>query len=76
MCPLACDNIGTFIIHLGVLLLLLGGFVTALSSDEGNMVLAENDQSNYHWRNQRACSGRVRVGAEIVSRSMHGYELA
>ena len=40
-------NIGTLIVHIGVLLLILGGFITAKYSREGNMVLAEGGKSNY-----------------------------
>ena len=38
---------GIIIVHLGGLLLLLGGGVTALFSSEGNMVIAEGETSNH-----------------------------
>ena len=45
---------GTIVTHLGVLMLLLGGFITAGFSYEGNMVLREGERSNiiadYHQR--------------------------
>ncbi len=46
--------IGTLITHLGALLLLLGGLLTAVTSHEGNMVLAAGQAQNfftdYHQR--------------------------
>ena len=41
------EQAGTFIIHLGVTLLLLGGFITSQLSYEGNIVLAEGESSSY-----------------------------
>ena len=41
------ERLGTIIIHLAILLLFLGGFVTAISSYEGNMVIEEGKASNY-----------------------------
>ena len=38
---------GIIIVHLGGLLLLLGGGVTAMFSSEGNMVIAEGETSNH-----------------------------
>ena len=38
---------GIIVVHLGGLLLLLGGGVTALFSSEGNMVIAEGETSNH-----------------------------
>ena len=38
---------GIIIVHLGGLLLLLGGGITAQFSSEGNMVIAEGETSNY-----------------------------
>ncbi len=40
-------KIGTLIIHLGVLLLIFGGFLTSKFSIEGNMALAEGGESNF-----------------------------
>ena len=46
---------GIFIAHLGVLMLLLGGLITAVSSLEGYVALEKNDTTNsffdYHKRN-------------------------
>ena len=36
----------SFVMHLGVILLLIGGFITGLFSQEGYMVLAEGDKSS------------------------------
>ena len=41
------QNLGTIIIHIGVLLLLIGGFVTMKFSKEGNMLIKEGESSNY-----------------------------
>ena len=38
---------GTIIVHLGALLLLLGGFITAAFSVEGNMVIPEGGTANF-----------------------------
>ena len=40
-------KIGIIIVHLGGLLLLIGGGLTAYFSSEGNMVIAEGETSNY-----------------------------
>jgi len=40
-------NIGLYITHLGTLLLLLGGFLTAYFSSEGTMVIQEGGSSDY-----------------------------
>ena len=40
-------KIGIIIVHVGGLLLLLGGGLTAVFSAEGNMVIEEGDQANY-----------------------------
>jgi len=40
-------KIGIIIVHIGGLLLLLGGGITAQFSSEGNMVIAEGETSNY-----------------------------
>ena len=40
-------KIGVIIVHLGGLLLLVGGGLTAYFSSEGNMVIAEGETSNY-----------------------------
>ena len=40
-------KIGIIIVHLGGLLLLAGGGLTAYFSSEGNMVIAEGESSNY-----------------------------
>ena len=40
-------KIGVVIVHLGGLLLLVGGGLTAYFSSEGNMVIAEGETSNY-----------------------------
>lgn len=40
-------RLGTIVIHLGAILLLLGGFVTAEFSYEGNMVIEEGEKANY-----------------------------
>ncbi len=39
-------KVGTFIVHIGVILLLTGAFITGLLSKEGYMVLPEKNQSN------------------------------
>jgi len=44
--PLKKKSLGTVVTHLGALLLLLGGFLTAITTQEGAMVLAEGDRSN------------------------------
>jgi hypothetical protein len=48
------EKVGIFISHLGVLLLLLGGLVTAAFSNEGYMLLNKNQDANhfldYHQR--------------------------
>tara|TARA_R110000868_G_C10970322_1_gene769708 strand:+ start:2337 stop:5315 length:2979 start_codon:yes stop_codon:yes gene_type:complete len=41
------ENIGTLITHISILMLLLGGFITALFSHEGNMVIEEGSQRQY-----------------------------
>ncbi len=40
-------NSGTIITHIGALMLLFGGFLTAVSSSEGNMVIKEGETANY-----------------------------
>ena len=40
-------KLGIIIVHVGGLLLLIGGGLTAVFSAEGNMVIEEGDQSNY-----------------------------
>ena len=40
-------KIGIIIVHVGGLMLLFGGGLTALFSSEGNMVIEEGDQANY-----------------------------
>ena len=39
-------HIGSFITHTGIILLLIGGFITALSSKEGYTVIQEGEKSN------------------------------
>lgn len=41
------DRLGLKITHLGALLLLFGGFLTAYFSNEGNMVIPEGESSDY-----------------------------
>ena len=41
------ENLGTIIIHIGVLLLLAGSFLTMQFSQEGNMLIKEGESSNY-----------------------------
>lgn len=45
--PWTKQKIGTLIVHGGALLLLVGGFLTAALSLEGNMVIEEGSASNY-----------------------------
>ncbi len=45
--PWAVKNTGTIIIHIGALMLFFGGFLTAMYSYEGNMVIAEGETVNY-----------------------------
>ena len=45
--PWKWSNSGIIIAHLGVLLLLLGGFLTAVNSKEGEMVIYEKASSDY-----------------------------
>ena len=40
-------KIGVLVMHIGALLLLIGGGLTAIFSSEGNMVIEEGAQSNY-----------------------------
>ena len=40
-------KIGLLVMHIGALLLLIGGGLTAIFSSEGNMAINEGDQSNY-----------------------------
>lgn len=40
-------NLGTLVIHIGALLLLLGGFITAVSSEEGYVIIKEGDTASY-----------------------------
>jgi cytochrome c biogenesis protein ResB len=40
-------QLGTLVIHIAALMLLLGGFLTAISSYEGNMVIKEGEIANY-----------------------------
>jgi hypothetical protein len=40
-------SMGLFITHLGALLLLVGGFLTAYFSTEGSMIIQEGDTSNF-----------------------------
>lgn len=42
----AWEKMGTIILHVGALLLLLGGFLTAEFSKEGSMVIAEGEANN------------------------------
>src|SRR5690606_9364634 len=53
-CPRSREKIGTTLAHLGVLILLYGGLATALTQQEGFMVIAEgksaNSISDYHAR--------------------------
>ena len=39
-------NIGSFIAHLGIIFLLVGGFITALFSKEAYMLIPEREQTN------------------------------
>ena len=39
-------NMGSFVTHIGIILLLIGGFITALFSQEGYIVISEGDRSN------------------------------
>ena len=39
-------KLGTIVVHIGVLLLLFGGFLTAAFSEEGNMVIPEGETTN------------------------------
>jgi len=52
--PLKKHKAGTLIAHASMLLLLLGGLITAISREEGYMVLGDNDSSHqvldYHQR--------------------------
>ena len=41
------SNLGVVMIHLGVLLLLLGSFITMHNSQEGNMIIKEGETVNY-----------------------------
>ncbi|MCB9987852.1 MAG: cytochrome c biogenesis protein ResB [Rhodospirillales bacterium] len=41
------EKIGTLIVHLGAVLLLFGGFLTAQFSYEGNMMVAEGQEINF-----------------------------
>jgi hypothetical protein len=41
------NKLGVIIVHTGALILLIGSGVTSVFSKEGNMVIIENDQSNY-----------------------------
>jgi len=45
--PWRLPMIGTLITHLGALLLLLGGLLTAMTAREGNMVLAPDQSQSY-----------------------------
>ena len=40
-------KIGVIIIHLGALILLIGAAITNVFSEEGNMIIIENNESNY-----------------------------
>lgn len=46
--PLSWKKLGIAVCHLGGLLLLLGGFLTALFSREGNMVLQEGGSADFY----------------------------
>ena len=41
------NKIGVIVIHLGALILLIGAAITNVFSEEGNMIIVENDESNY-----------------------------
>lgn len=41
------NNAGTLVTHIGALMLLFGGFLTAISSSEGNMVIREGESAHY-----------------------------
>ena len=41
------NKIGVLVVHLGALILLIGGGITSAFSKEGNMVILEKNQSNY-----------------------------
>ncbi len=41
------SHIGIIITHIGALLLLLGGFITAITSSEGNMVIVEGGSADF-----------------------------
>ena len=47
-------KIGILIVHLGAMLLLIGGGITAWFSFEGNMVLDEGEQSNFIVNSQQS----------------------
>ena len=47
-------KVGIIIVHLGALLLLIGGGITAWFSFEGNMVLDEGDKSNFIVNSQQS----------------------
>lgn len=40
-------KLGVLIVHIGALILLIGSGITSFFSKEGNMIIIENDQSNY-----------------------------
>ena len=46
--PFNVKRLGTFITHVGALLLFAGGFITAYFSAEGNMVIPEGQASGYY----------------------------
>ena len=41
------NKIGVLVVHLGALILLIGGGITSAFSKEGNMVILEKNQSNF-----------------------------
>ena len=41
------NKLGVLIVHIGALILLIGSGITSVFSKEGNMIIIENEQSNY-----------------------------
>lgn len=62
--PWRMDRFGINLAHLGILVLLIGGFLTALQAQEGSMVIGEKESSaivrDYHDREFSIVEGDVR----------------
>lgn len=68
--PMRLRRSGIIVSHLGALLLLVGGFITAYYSFEGYMLIPEGEQRDYfedHYKKELALIDEADDGAEAVT---------